>query len=48
MSGTIISLLEEALSKDEKPNAKKIHVSMSGFLTNHTLTFMVELWDWLD
>ena len=48
VSGTVISLLEEYVQKEEKPSAKKMHVALSGFLTNHTLTFMSELWDRMD
>ncbi len=36
------------MEKEEIPNAKKIHVGLSGFLKDKTLTFMSELWDLLD
>jgi hypothetical protein len=48
VGGTVVGLLEEALQKEERPNAKRIHVAMSGLLGDRTLTLVTELWDWLD
>lgn len=48
VSGTIISHLDEALEKEEKVNAKHLHVAISGVLQDKTLVFMSDLWDILD
>ena len=48
ISGTIISHLDQNLEKDQKLNAKELHVAISGLLPDQTLTFMSDLWDILD
>lgn len=39
-SGTIISIIEENIEKEEKLNAKVLHVAISGFLQEKTLGFV--------
>ena len=48
VSGTIISLLDENIEKEEKLNAKQLHVAISSVLQERTLMFMSEFWDILD
>jgi hypothetical protein len=40
ISGTIISIIDESLEKEQKLLAKNFHVAISGFLLDKTLTFV--------
>ena len=45
---TAIACLEENLQSYTTPDAKNMHITLSGVLKEHTLIFMVELWKLLD